>query len=101
MDAYRSKLDSFDSDIAHAIAGEERRQLDGVEMIPSEITPIPRLAALGSVLTNKYYRARPRLKARRTKGRVHFETKIDLMALHGPASRTGAAGCAPEPRSKP
>jgi glycine hydroxymethyltransferase len=55
MDAYRSKLGSFDSDIAHAIAGEERRQLDGVEMIPSETYTYPEvLAALGSVLTNKY-----------------------------------------------
>jgi Serine hydroxymethyltransferase len=123
MDAYRAKSDSFDPDIAHAIAGEERRQLDGVEMIPSETYTYPEvLAALGSVLTNKLlgrlfrsallrraaiyrrgreYRARPRLKARRTKGCVHFQTKIDLMALHGSASRTGAAGCAPEPRSKP
>jgi glycine hydroxymethyltransferase len=72
MDAYRAELDSFDPDIAHAIAGEERRQLDGVEMIPSENYTYPEvLAALGSVLTNKYsegypgrkYRARPRLRA--------------------------------------
>ena len=42
MDAYRAKLDSFDPDIADAIAGEERRQLDGVEMILLRITPIPR-----------------------------------------------------------
>ena len=53
MDAYRSKLDSFDSDIAHA--GEEPRQLDGVEIIPSGNYTYPEvLAALGSVLTNKY-----------------------------------------------
>ena len=31
MDADRAKLKSFDPDVAHAIAGEERRQLDGVE----------------------------------------------------------------------
>jgi hypothetical protein len=42
MDAYRAKLDSFDPDIAHAIAGEERRQLDGVELILPKITPIPK-----------------------------------------------------------
>jgi glycine hydroxymethyltransferase len=36
MDADRAKLKPFDPDVAHAIAGEERRQLDGVEMIPSE-----------------------------------------------------------------
>src|SRR5271169_6635125 len=55
MDAYREKLQSFDPDIAHAIAGEEHRQLDGVEMIPSENYTYPEvLAALGSMLTNKY-----------------------------------------------
>jgi hypothetical protein len=122
MDAYRSKLDPFDSGIADAIAGEERRQLDGVEMIPSEnylsgsaggarvgadqqvLGRLFRSALLrraGICRRGREYRARPRLKAHRTKGRVHFETKIDLIALHGPASRKGAAGCAPEPRSKP
>ena len=55
MDAYRAQLQSFDPDIADAIRGEERRQSDGVEMIPSENYTYPEvLAALGSVLTNKY-----------------------------------------------
>ena len=32
MDAYSAQLQSFDSVIADAIRGEERRQSDGVEM---------------------------------------------------------------------
>src|SRR5437588_12680434 len=60
MDAYRTQLQSFDPDIANAIRGEERRQSDGVEMIPSENYTYPEvLAALGSVLTNKYSEGYP------------------------------------------
>src|SRR6478672_13197791 len=48
MDAYRAQLQSFDPDIANAIRGEERRQSDGVEMIPAENYTYPEvLAALG------------------------------------------------------
>ncbi len=53
MDAYYRQLQIFDPEIGAAIAGEERRQADGVEMIPSENYTYPEvLAALGSVLTN-------------------------------------------------
>jgi glycine hydroxymethyltransferase len=78
MDAYRSKLDSFDSDIAHAIAGEERRQLDGVEMIPSENYTYPEvLAALGSVLTNKYSEGYP---GRRYYGGQQYTDAVEIIA---------------------
>jgi glycine hydroxymethyltransferase len=60
MDAYRTALKAYDPEIAAAIEGEERRQVDGVEMIPSENYTYPEvLAALGSVLTNKYSEGYP------------------------------------------
>jgi glycine hydroxymethyltransferase len=55
MDAYRAQLQFFDLDITNAVSGEERRQAEGVEMIPSENYTYPEvLAALGSILTSKY-----------------------------------------------
>ncbi|HEX3407593.1 MAG TPA: serine hydroxymethyltransferase [Caulobacteraceae bacterium] len=60
MDSHRKALASYDPEIAKAIDGEERRQVDGVEMIPSENYTYPEvLACLGSVLTNKYSEGYP------------------------------------------
>ncbi len=36
MPSFRNELHLNDSEIAVALAGEERRQQDGVELIPSE-----------------------------------------------------------------
>jgi glycine hydroxymethyltransferase len=78
MAAYRAQLQSFDPDIASAIAGEERRQTDGVEMIPSENYTYPEvLAALGSVLTNKYSEGYP---GRRYYGGQEFTDAIEYIA---------------------
>ncbi|MFQ5624979.1 MAG: serine hydroxymethyltransferase, partial [Paracoccaceae bacterium] len=46
---------SFDPDLAEAIANEQQRQEDHIELIASENYVSPRvLEAQGSVLTNKY-----------------------------------------------
>lgn len=60
MDDFRALLERTDPDVARAIAGEEARQRRGVELIPSENYTYPEvLAALGSVLTNKYSEGYP------------------------------------------
>src|SRR3569832_1544166 len=78
MDAYRRQLHLYDSDIDAAISGEERRQADGVEMIPSENYTYPEvLAALGSVLTNKYAEGYP---GRRYYGGQEYTDAIENIA---------------------
>jgi glycine hydroxymethyltransferase len=78
MDTHRNALHSYDPDIDAAIAGEERRQADGVEMIPSEnYTYAEVLAALGSVLTNKYAEGYP---GRRYYGGQEFTDRIETLA---------------------
>ena len=78
MDAHRQLLQDFDSDVANAIVGEEQRQRDGVEMIPSENYTYPEvLAALGSVLTNKYSEGYP---GRRYYGGQKFTDQIENLA---------------------
>jgi glycine hydroxymethyltransferase len=78
MDADRRRLAAFDPDIEAAIAGEERRQVDGVEMIPSENYTYPEvLAALGSVMTNKYAEGYP---GRRYYGGQEFTDAVERLA---------------------
>ena len=78
MDVYRAQLQLFDPDIANAVSGEERRQAEGVEMIPSENYTYPEvLAALGSVLTNKYAEGYP---GRRYYGGQDYTDAIENIA---------------------
>jgi glycine hydroxymethyltransferase len=60
MDSHQAQLATSDPEIFAAITGEERRQSEGIELIPSENYTYPEvLAALGSVLTNKYAEGYP------------------------------------------
>lgn len=54
------RIEGFDPELAAAIAAEEQRQEDHIELIASENYASPRvLAAQGSVLTNKYAEGYP------------------------------------------
>lgn len=58
--SFRDFLFASDPEIFAAIAGEELRQQEGINLIPSENYTYPEvLAALGSVLTNKYCEGYP------------------------------------------
>jgi glycine hydroxymethyltransferase len=58
--SFRDFLFASDPEIFAAIAGEELRQQQGINLIPSENYTYPEvLAALGSVLTNKYCEGYP------------------------------------------
>lgn len=78
MNRYRESLAEFDPDVFEAIAGEEIRQQQGIEMIPSEnYTYSEVLAALGSVLTNKYSEGYP---GRRYYGGQTYTDRIENLA---------------------
>jgi glycine hydroxymethyltransferase len=68
-----------DTQIADLIAGEEQRERDGLELIPSE-NYVSRqvLSALGSVLTNKYSEGYP---GRRYYGGQEFTDQIEQLAI--------------------
>jgi glycine hydroxymethyltransferase len=78
MDRNRAQLEKGDPEVYAAIAGEEARQRSGVELIPSENYTYPEvLAALGSVLTNKYAEGYP---GRRYYGGQEFTDKVENLA---------------------
>lgn len=74
MADHRAALKASDPDIYETLIGEERRQREGVEMIPSENYTFPEVyAALGSAFTNKYAEGYP---GRRYYGGTEF---VDAM----------------------
>jgi glycine hydroxymethyltransferase len=78
MTSHRDLLQRFDPEVWAAISGEERREQRGIELIPSENYTYPEvLAALGSVLTNKYAEGYP---GRRYYGGQEFTDAIEELA---------------------
>jgi glycine hydroxymethyltransferase len=74
----RERLALTDPEIEAALTGEERRQQRGVELIPSENYTYPEvLAALGSVLTNKYAEGYP---GRRYYGGQTYTDRVETVA---------------------
>ena len=68
-----------DTIVAQLIAGEQQRQLEGLELIPSEnYVSQDVLTALGSVFTNKYSEGYP---GRRYYGGQKFTDKIEQLAI--------------------
>ena len=71
-------LKQQDPDVYAALKGEEQRQSDGIELIPSENYTFPEvLATLGSVFTNKYSEGYP---GRRYYGGQEFTDTIENLA---------------------
>ena len=97
MPSFRNELHLNDSEIALALAGEERRQQDGVELIPSENYTYPEvLELLGSVFTNKYSEGYP---GRRYYGGQQFTDQIESLARQRACSLFRAAHANVQPLS--
>jgi glycine hydroxymethyltransferase len=90
-------LESFDPEIAAAIAHEVRRQEEHVELIASENYASPRvMAAQGSVLTNKYAEGYP---GKRYYGGCEFVDDAETLAIERAKQLFGADFANVQPHS--
>ena len=72
-------LEASDPDVLAALRGEEQRQRDGIELIPSENYAFPEVYATnGSVFCNKYSEGYP---GRRYYGGQQFTDRIEVLAV--------------------
>jgi glycine hydroxymethyltransferase len=79
MSDNRSQLAANDPDVFATVVGEERRQSEGLELVPSESYTYPEvLAALGSVFTNKYSEGYP---GRRYYGGQTYTDAVERLAI--------------------
>ena len=86
-----------DPQIADAIEREAKRQHDGLELIASENYPSPNvLAAMGSILTNKYAEGYP---GRRYYGGCEFVDIVETLAIERATSLFGAQHANVQPHS--
>ena len=80
-----------DTTVFELISSEERRQLNGIELIASENFTSPAvMEATGSILTNKYAEGYP---GKRYYGGCEVVDKIELIAIDRAKELFGAALC--------
>ena len=90
-------IESFDPELAAAMASERRRQEEHLELIASENYASPRvLAAQGSVLTNKYAEGYP---SKRYYGGCEFVDIVEQLAIDRAKQLFGAAYANVQPHS--
>lgn len=78
MRAHQDLLSSTDPEVFATLSGEQTRQSQGVELIPSENYTYPEvLAVLGSVFTNKYSEGYP---GRRYYGGQEYTDRVENLA---------------------
>jgi len=91
------KIAGFDDELWRAIADEERRQEDHIELIASENYASPRvLQAQGTVLTNKYAEGYP---AKRYYGGCEYVDQVEVLAIDRAKKLFGAAFANVQPHS--
>jgi len=91
------RIEGFDDEIFSAIAEEERRQEEHIELIASENYASPRvLQAQGTVLTNKYAEGYP---GKRYYGGCEYVDKAETLAIERAKALFGAAYANVQPHS--
>ncbi len=97
LDLSRAQQVQSDAEVAGAIAREEGRQRDGVELIASEnFVSEGVLAAVGSVLTNKYAEGYP---GKRYYGGCQFVDEVERLAIERAKQLFGAEHANVQPHS--
>jgi len=90
-------ISSYDAELAKAIAAEERRQEEHIELIASENYASKRvMAAQGSVLTNKYAEGYP---GKRYYGGCEFVDDVEALAIERAKQLFGADYANVQPHS--